>query len=322
MKLWELGEFALIERIAQLVGSAKGKVIVGIGDDTAVLKGDSSFQLATTDSLMEGIHFHRNEISWEELGWKALAVNLSDIAAMGGIPHYALVTLALPKDVEVEDVLSLYKGILGIAELYEVATIGGDLISSLNIVVTITLLGSLERKSFLTRSHAHPGDQIGITGYLGSSAGGLKMLRRGLNLEREIASFLRQAHFRPLPRVREGRILTRHGVRTAIDISDGLLSDLGHICRMSKVGAKVRVAEVPIHPWVKSIFGEEVLSLALCGGEDYELLFTAPPQIMKRVSKEFPFTVIGNIVEGEGIELVDEKGNPFPWQEKGWEHFV
>lgn len=322
MKIWELGEFGLIDKIAQLVGSPKGNVVLGIGDDVAIWRVGPSLQLATTDSLVEGVHFLSGQITWRELGWKGLAVNISDIASMGGNPRYALVTFGLPEDMEVEDVISIYEGILEIAEIYDVAVIGGDLVSSPQIIISITVLGDLEGEVFLSRSSARPGDKIGITGYLGSSAGGLEMIKRGLNLEKEIASFLRQAHFRPLPRVNEGKILLRYGVKTAIDISDGLISDLGHICRMSKVGAKVRIDKIPIHPYLKEVFKEEALEFALSGGEDYELLFTAPQKVIAELQRELPFTIIGEIIEGRGIELLDEKGRPFLWQKKGWDHFA
>lgn len=322
MKIGELGEFGLIDKIAELVGSPKGRVISGIGDDAAVWIGERCLQLATTDSLVEGVHFLCSQITWEELGWKALAVNLSDIAAMGGNPRYALITFGLPKDMEVEDVISIYKGLLEIARIYDVAIVGGDFVFSPQLIITITVLGDLDGEVYLSRSEAYPGDQIGITGYLGSSAGGLEMLRRGLNLEKEIASFLRQAHFRPLPKINEGKILLRYKVKAAIDISDGLISDLGHICRLSKVGAKVRIDRIPVHPYLKEVFGEEALGFALCGGEDYELLFTAPQGVMEELRRELSFTIIGEIVEGQGIELLDEEGKSFHWKKRGWDHFA
>ncbi len=333
MKVSELGEFGLIELLASTVAKSKDQknaswrnLIIGIGDDAAAWQGDSSIQLATTDALVQDIHFNLNVITWEELGWKALAVNLSDIAAMGGIPKYALVSLALPGDLEIERVCELYQGMVDLTQEFGVVIAGGDVTSSLNIIITVTVFGSLGGRNIpLTRSSAKQEDQIAVTGYLGTSAAGLKMLSEGLNWDEETAILVKQAHLRPIPKVREGQMLLRSGVKAAIDISDGLISDLTQICKMSQVGARIKLGSLPVHPLVRTALGNNWQELALSGGEEYELLFTAPPGIIERVKKVLtcPVTVIGEITREEigQVIVVDEQDKIVPWHQRGWEHF-
>jgi thiamine-monophosphate kinase len=298
---------------------------VGISDDAAAWYSDASTQLATVDSLIQDVHFSLSTISWKELGWKALAVNLSDIAAMGGVPEYALVSLALPEDTEVEDVVALYEGMIDLAQRFQVAIVGGDTCKSPVVAITISVLGSRQDKNILRRSAARPGDKIAVTGYLGSAAAGLEMLTSKLNFSPEVTSYLRDAFCRPQPRLAEGQLLVKQGVTTAIDISDGLLSDLHHICQASHVSARVEVARLPIQSMVRDNFGERALKLALGGGEDYELLFTASTEVIDRVKEEIscPVTIIGEITAGKPgeVSLLDNSGNPINIHEAGWEHF-
>ena len=332
MKVSELGEFGLIDLIQKKISSSRGNqppgqnLIIGIGDDAAAWQGDGTVQLATTDSLVEDVHFSLATTPWYELGWKALAISLSDIAAMGGLPQYALVTLALPADSEVDDAMSLLQGMLDLAEPYGVAIVGGDIVRASLVVITTAVTGSApDREHLLTRTSARPGDRIAVTGHLGTAAAGLRMLRDKIEIEPEAATFLREAFLKPEPRVAEGQLLIKHGVRAAIDISDGLISDLGHICESSRVSARIEVDRLPVAPAVKANFGKEALGLALAGGEDYELLFTASPEITNRVARAAsrPVTVIGDITAGETgkIDLVDSRGKPFVLTESGWDHF-
>jgi len=332
MKVSELGEFGLIDLLAKMVSGLQNKqlaswhqLIVGIGDDAAAWHGDASIQLATVDSLVQDVHFSLNTTPWKELGWKALAVNLSDIAAMGGVPRYALVSLSLPDYTEVEDVAALYKGMIELAQQFEVAIIGGDTSRAPVVSITITVLGSTKNGHILARSAARPGDKIAVTGYLGAAAAGLEMLANQLQFDPEATDYLRDAFLRPLPRVAEGQLLIKQGVETAIDISDGLVSDLSHICKASQVSARVEVDRLPVHPIVEANFGDKSLELALSGGEDYELLFTAPAGVIDKIKGEAacPVTVIGEISGDKtgGITLVDIKGNPCNLPKAGWEHF-
>lgn len=332
MKVSELGEFGLIELLADLVNKSNNtqdaswqQLLIGIGDDAAAWKSKNAIQLATTDSLIQDTHFHLNIITWEELGWKAIAVNLSDIAAMGGIPEYALISLALPGELETDCVKSLYKGMTQITKQFGVAIVGGNIAAASKTMISVTILGSLESSSALTRSAAVPGDQIAVTGYPGLSAAGLRMLKQHLKFDTETAQLLRESHLTPTPRIDEGQILLHRGVKAAIDISDGLLADLAHICQASRVSARINANAVPIHPALKKNFKSDYLQIALSGGEDYELLFTASSQVIGRLKKALPcpITMIGEITQGETgqVTLMDAKGKAIPWQNAGWEHF-
>jgi thiamine-monophosphate kinase len=326
MKVSELGEFGLIDLLAKIApqGGSEHRMLVGIGDDAAAWRGDDSAVLATTDAMIEGVHFTRGT-PWWDLGWKALAVNLSDIAAMGGEPRYALVNLSLPGGTEVEDVAQLYRGMAELANRFDVAIVGGNITSAPVAMIAVTVIGKGLKEGLLRRSAAVPGDRIAVTGYLGASAAGLKMLTGNLKLAPETAASLKKAHLQPQPRIPEGQVLVKWGVRMAIDISDGLVADLGHLCAASKVGATVRVNAVPIHPLVKEAFGKDALRLALTGGEDYELLFTASEWIVEQVKASLgvdsPVTVIGEITEGTGVVLLGEDGKPYHIDNQGWDHF-
>jgi thiamine-monophosphate kinase len=332
MKLYELGEFGLIDLIHSITDKFKNpqqiswqQLLVGIGDDAAAWQSDNHIQLATTDTLVQDIHFDLNTVTWEELGWKALAVNLSDIAAMGGIPQYALISLALPRELEVENISQFITGMLPLAEEFGVAIAGGNLTTAPNVVITITVIGCSKGKTILKRSTAMSGEQIAVMGYLGLSAAGLEMLKGKISLDPETRNILRHGHFHPMPKVKEGQILVAQGVKSAIDISDGLVADLDHICESSKINARVRIEQVPMHPLVKTNF-PNYKQLALCGGEDYELLFTANKTIIEQVkcALNYPVTVIGDITEEtlpNRVTLVDSKGNVIPYKRGGWEHF-
>ena len=332
VKVSELGEFGLINlirgSIARYENSGQAswqKVLVGIGDDAAAWQSDDHIQLATTDTLVQDIHFDLDVIHWEELGWKALAVNLSDIAAMGGIPKYALLSLALPGELEVEDISKFTNSMIHLAQEFGVAIVGGNVATAPNVVITVTIIGCSKGKAILKRSTASSGEQIAVTGYLGLSAAGLEMFKGKTISDPEISNILRRAHFKPMPRVKEGQILIERGVKTAIDISDGLVADLAHICESSKVNAKIKIEQVPVHPVVTANFPNHK-ELALYGGEDYELLFTADEAIVARTKQALncPVTVIGDITEEKlptRVTVVDSKGNIVPYKKGGWEHF-
>jgi thiamine-monophosphate kinase len=332
MKLSDLGEFGLINLIqnsnAKYAKSGRApwpEVLVGIGDDAAAWQSDNRIQLATIDTLVQDVHFDLDVISWEELGWKAMAVNLSDIAAMGGIPKFALLSLSLPGGLEVEDISKFMNGMMHLSSEFGVALIGGNVTNAPNVVITITIIGCSQGIAMLKRSTASPGEQIAVTGYLGLSAAGLVMFKRKAVSDPEISNILRQAHFRPVPKVREGQILIEQGVKTAIDISDGLIADLDHICESSKVNARIKIEQVPVHPIVTAKF-PNYRELALCGGEDYELLFTAGGATVARVKRalDCPVTVIGDITDEKlptRVTVVDSKGKVIPYKKGGWEHF-
>jgi thiamine-monophosphate kinase len=326
VKVSELGEFGLIDLLAKIApqGGPEHRMLIGIGDDAAAWQGDDAMVLATTDAMAEGVHFAAGTPCWE-LGWKALAVNLSDIAAMGGIPGYALVNLSLPGETEVEDVTQLYRGMAELAKQHGVAIVGGNITSAPIVMIAVTVIGKGAREGLLRRAAAVPGDRVAVTGHLGAAAAGLRILTGSLKVPPQAATYLKKAYLQPQPRIAQGQALVRHGVRAAIDISDGLVADLGHVCAASKVGATVRVNAVPVHPSVREALGNDALRLALTGGEDYELLFTASEQTVREVEASLgadcPVTVIGEVTDGTSVVLLGEDGKPYHIDGLGWDHF-
>ena len=325
MKVSESGEFGLIELIAKAVGRTGGKkLLIGIGDDAACWRAEG-LQLATIDTLIEDIHFNFKNITWHELGWKSMAVNLSDIAAMGGQPRYALVSLSIPAETETDDVIELYKGMIEMAKKHDVRIVGGDTVGSPATAITLTIIGeAVDEDKILKRSAAKPGDLVAVTGTFGASAAGLTMMQRRLSFDKKTEAMLREAHFKPSPRIEEGQTLVEYGVKAAIDVSDGLLGDLEKLCLASGVGAQLHSDRVPIHPAVSESFGNEALKLALTGGEDYELIFTAPQKIVNVIKRKLkcPVTVIGEIVKDRDVMVLDEDGNEFSFNTAGWDHFA
>jgi len=337
MKISEIGEFGLINRISKDTIINPKNILLGIGDDCAAYYVSSDkIVLTTCDMLVENIHFTLSTCSPRQLGRKAMAVNISDIAAMGGIPRNALLSLGTSSDTSVEFIEQLADGIKEEARLFEVNVIGGDTVCSpLGLVINITLIGEVEPDLIVKRSAARPGDLIIVTGGLGGSAAGLILLleeNKYSSVPLNIAEKVKSAHLSPVPRVKEGRIIARKKLATAmIDISDGLASDLTRICEASAVGAKVYASEVPILSAAKEV-GELIkrnpLDLALYGGEDYELLFTISPEKagdnIKLLKKELDteISVIGEIREKqEGIKLEDLQGRVVDLQPKGYNHF-
>jgi thiamine-monophosphate kinase len=331
MKVGELGEFGLIDRLAEMLGntpqSGRPELLLGIGDDAAAWQDGAAVRLATIDSLVQGVHFNLDWTSWPDLGWKALAVALSDIAAMGGEAAYVLVSLALPDDTDVADVTGLYSGMIELADLHGVVIAGGNISRAPLVVINVAAMGSAATGDrIMRRNGARPGDKIAVSGHPGTAAAGLEMLTRGTPLGRETQAVLSSAFLRPQPRLALGQQLVKRGVAAAVDLSDGLLADLGHVCRASGAGAHVEIERLPIHPTVDANFYNQATELALSGGEDYELLFTAGAEIIDRIAAEtsLPITVIGEIVAGQpgDISLVDRDGKPHQPHQTGWEHFV
>jgi thiamine-monophosphate kinase len=333
MNLSEIGEFGLIDTLAGLVKAGRSdnaswnNLVLGIGDDAAAWRCGSGAQLGTIDALVEGVHFNLGMISWEELGWKSLAINVSDIAAMGGSPRYALVSLALPPDTQVDDVVSFYRGMLDLAATLDLVVAGGNISRAPIVSVNVAVLGEEGPTGrLLTRSAAKMGDMIAVTGCLGGAAAGLRLLEDGRCLDPRTADALRRAFLRPMPRVKEGLILAEHGVRAAIDLSDGLVSDLGHVCKASVLGARVNLDSLPLAAGVEDNFPGRALAWGLSGGEDYELLFTAPGSVMAHLKAKLgcPATVIGQMISDSRarVTLLDSHGGEFNLTGGGWDHFV
>ncbi len=285
-------EDQLLRQIVQTVShrGSLSRAVLGIGDDAAALRVQTGrLLLVSTDSLVENVHFSLSYFTAEDLGWKALAVNLSDIAAMGGKPTYALTSLAVPRDLAPEFIKGFYVGLTKLAQRHGVGVIGGDTCSSpLGICINVTIIGEVKRSQMLTRRGASPGDAIFVTGELGRSALGLEILRRPLK-SFQGRSALVGSHLRPIPRCSPGRFLATQGIASSmIDTSDGLSTDLGHLCSESGVGASISAERIPMPrlatKTVKRL-SHELLEYALHGGEDYELLFTVPKHKRSRVPK-------------------------------------
>jgi len=332
MKVSETGEFMLINLIRDLIlknnkfhGMVDNKLFTGIGDDCAVWRSSGNLQLSTTDSMVQDVHFNLNYTSWNDLGYKSIAINLSDIAAMGGVPQYAFISLAINPGTEVEHILDLYKGMIKISNKYGVLIAGGNISSADKLSIHVTVHGYSKLKTVLTRSSAKPGDKIAVTGYTGLSAAGLTLLKKNLKTRKNNSSIFINAHLRPEPRINEGQLLLDCGVKTAIDISDGLLADLGHICEASNVSATIEEPLLPVYPALKNAFKYNYLNLLLGGGEDYELLLTADNKVMKKVktSLSCPVTIIGEIIK-RGKTPVKISGiniNDTILKTPGWDHF-
>ena len=325
-----LPEKALIAKLRRLVSSSRrgkrsplGTILTGIGDDCAVLNlATGQDLLVTTDFSLEGIHFRRDWHPPDSVGHRCLARGLSDIAAMGGTPLAVFLSLALPHDLEQSWVNRFFSGLLSLTRKHNVRLAGGDIAESLKGVLgDIIVVGSVSHGKAVLRSGAKTGDKIYVSGELGGSAAAVRKMRaqkKGTKVQ--VRDYPR--HFFPEPRVELGQILRERRLATAmIDTSDGLSTDLAHICEESGVGAEIDSSLIPRARVGKS-FREVELDFSLHGGEDYELLFTAPPA--KRIPGRLagvPITQIGRITRGQGIFVRNAKGLADELHPRGWEHF-
>ena len=324
----EISEVELIRRIRSLTAPFQKKALIGIGDDAAVIEGRRGYSyLFTTDTLVEGVHFRWELVTPHQVGWKALAVNVSDIAAMGGYPVFALVTLGIPISASFSTVKHIYRGMLDLSSRLDVEISGGDVVRSSIFFITISVVGEVESERVILRSGAKPGDSIYVTGDVGAAATGLLCLMQKQPVVESAASELvKKRWLMPFPRVKEARALsTRSLINAMIDLSDGLSSDLYHILEESCVGAEIWEKALPMAFETKEIclkLKKCPTEVALQGGEDYELLFTtsSDANIERRVS--FPITKIGKIVAGSELFLVDEKGQAKKLMLRGWDHFL
>ncbi len=330
--LAELGERGLIRRLRRRLPVPGADVLVGIGDDAAAVHCGPGTLLLTTDTLIEGIHFRRSTAPLRDIGAKAIAVNVSDIAAMGGEPRYALLALALPPELAVAEVDELFAGVLDMARRHGVTLVGGDTCAGDGrVVLSVTLVGHVDGAP-LRRSGAGVGDAILVTGTLGASAAGLAVLERDAgSLPPPAVEAVVGPHRVPTPRVAESRSIRASGGATAmIDLSDGLVTDLGHIAAESGVGAQVDVDALPVSDATRAVaraFGVDPLRWALSGGEDYELLFTATPDRATDLARAVtdrtgtPVHRIGEVrPRDEGVRFVDRAGRPHAVQ-PGFDHF-
>ncbi len=358
MLVRDIGEFELIalleERIRGRNRAQIGKlralgveVELGIGDDAAAWRQGAARVVSTTDTMVEGVHFRVGATPWRELGWKAMASNLSDVASMGCSPTLALVTLGLRGDIPVSGLVEMYDGMMEACEYAGGAIMGGDVVRSDTFFVTVALEGVCGVESaVMSRSAARAGDLIGVTGRLGSSAGGLALLldaEAGRGVSEEARAHLVEAHNRPMARVAEGVTLREVGVRCAMDVSDGLTADLGKLCAASGVSAVVEADRLPVDGYLREAFPDRWREFALSGGEDYEIVFTADADVMEAAAERLGegMRVIGRIEEGEGghphtnlppsrgkgsprafrVRVLDSEGNEIETGSGGWDHF-
>lgn len=329
MKLSHLGEFGLIETIRRRTPKGRG-VRIGIGDDAAAVTNRGPASLITADLLIEGRHFDLRWISLSDLGHKSLAVNLSDIAAMGGIADYVILSLGIPQRLDSKAIDAFYRGFETLARECNVALVGGDTNAAGKLIVSVCVIGHAVAKP-VERRGASPGDDIYVTGTLGDSALGLKILRRPRRIGGPAGAHARALvvrHHRPTPRLVAGALLAENELATAmIDISDGLVQDLGHICRASGVGATIHADRLPLSAAYRALCGQHGIGEALSGGEDYELLFCARRRDRARIEK-LParagarLTRIGACSAGNpSVAILDASGKSLSIRVSGHDHF-
>lgn len=322
-----IGEFGLIELIKKKILSKDEKVLVNIGDDAAVFKtSPNKFSIFTTDTMVEGVHFDLRYCTYQEIGWKAMAANLSDIAAMGGLPTYALVTVGLPKSARSADVLSIYEGATKIAKKHNCKIIGGDTtLVKKDLFISIALLGQVEKKFLVTRSGAKKGDLICVTGKLGEAQAGLELLkkfgRRNLSLVKK--------HLKPEPKIDQARALIGNlKVNSMIDISDGLSSELFHLAEENKIGVVLYEQKIPVSAKCRKaalLLNGNPLTWALSSGEEYELLFTVDRRDQSKLESnksKLGISIMGEITDKrQGVRIVRKSGAVQNLKKSGFAHF-
>ncbi|BBL80088.1 thiamine-monophosphate kinase [Rubrobacter xylanophilus] len=307
-------ELDVIRAIGGLLPAAPEEVLVPVGDDCAVVRFGEAVWVAAADMLVEGHHFLPGRTSPEDVGYKAVAVNVSDVAAMGGVPRFVLCSGGAP---EAEAVLRCFRGVVEACAAFGVYPLGGDTTRAGALTVDVAILGEVPGGEPVLRSGAVPGDLLAVTGELGTAAAGLLALQRG---EGGFGRLVRR-HLRPEPRVREGLEAALLGVHAMIDLSDGLATDAGHLCERSGVGCRIDLLRLPVAGDVRRLAGEDAEVLAATGGEDYELLISAPEQTLQELARRIsvPLTVVGEVVEGGEVSF-HRGGEPVEGL-AGWDHF-
>lgn len=332
----ELGEFGLIERITKDIQLKNNSTILGVGDDAALLDYQSKQVVLSSDLLTEGVHFNLMYVPLKHLGYKAVIVNLSDVCAMNAIPKQIVVNMAVSGKFSVEAIDELYSGIHLACQKYGVDLVGGDTTSSLTgLTISITVLGEVEKGNAVLRSGAKPTDLLCVTGDLGGAYMGLQLLERenevfkvNQNMKPQLEGFdyILERQLKPEARIDIVAAFKKIGLKptSMIDISDGLSSEIHHLCKNSKVGCNVYEEKIPLDHQTK-MMAEEMninpLVAALNGGEDYELLFTVSINDYEKIKNDPDFTIIGHMTEaGEGMNLITGAGSAIPLQAQGWNH--
>lgn len=332
----DLSEDELIAAIELVLGGDAPGVVLGIGDDAAIVEPGTGELALTSDVLVEEVHFERSSISAHDLGAKAIVVNLSDLAAMAASPRFALISLVLPDDVTSGWTVELFGGVRDACAEYAISLVGGDLSRGPVITISVTAIGEVMPGAAVRRTGARPGDLVVVTGSLGAAAGGLALTRvhpsrLGVALSEPWARELLDALVRPVARVSDGQTLAQCGATAMMDVSDGLAKDLGRLCLASGVGARVDLSTVPVAPALASaaeLLEVDPLELAISGGEDHELLATIDVTDLDRARDRLhersgvSLTEVGVIVEGSGLQAVDADGSARPLEPVGWDHFA
>ncbi len=334
----DIGEFGLIDRLQTILGEpADAELIRGIGDDAAVFrKSDGLYQVMTCDALIEGVHFDLTITPMRHLGFKSIAVNVSDVVAMNALPRFAAITLGIPHSVSIEMMEKLYLGVRDACHTYGLIVVGGDTTAARQLSISVTIIGEVMENRVAFRRGAQPGDLICVTGDLGSGYAGLKILiKERIALQEATADFrpdlkdfdhVIQRQLRPEARLDVISNWERGGFvpRALIDISDGLASEVHHICRQSGCGALVRQDSIPIHEQVKTaavLFEDEPSNFALFGGEDYELLFAVRPSDFSRID-DGTAMVVGLFTDPEeGVRMQIDDGEYVELLPGGYQHF-
>jgi thiamine-monophosphate kinase len=316
----DLSEDDLLAAIHKVLSGAGPEVRVGPGDDAAVLAPPTGELVITTDVLVEGVHLDRSLASARDIGYKAVIVNVSDIAAMAASPRAAVCALTLPGDVDAAWTMELFGGMRSACDEHALWLVGGDLSRGPALVISVTVVGEVAPGRAVLRGGARPGDAVVVTGSLGASAAGLRVARSG-RISSEVDRELLRAHFRPSARVGEAQVLARHGATAMIDVSDGLALDLARLAAASGVGAMLRLADVPV---AEGATREE----ALGGGEDYELLAAMPDTAVAPVRAELrdafgvALSEVGEIRRGVDLVVLGDDGQEAPLAPRGWDHFA
>jgi len=314
-------EFELIARLAPYLAPEGEGLPVGHGDDAAVLEVGGRGVAIAVDVMVEDVHWRRSLSALDDVGWKVVTVNVSDLAAMGAMPSVAVVGLAKPASVGADDVEALYRGMHEAAEHYGLRLVGGDTVTADALALSVTVLGDVGLDAAVRRSGARPGERIVVVGTLGGAAAALAQVDTGAAADPSLL----QAHRRPLAHVLQGRQLAELGATAMIDVSDGFGADLGHIAVASGVGARVEAAALPAGEKVVEAalaLGRDPLDFVVGGGDDYALIACVPPDRLDEVVKTIGAVEVGTIIEGSGVVLVRPDGGEEDVARRGWQHFA
>ena len=319
----DITEDELLAAIRRVLSVSDPAIVVAVGDDAAVVGSGAGDLVLTTDTVVDGVHVDRATATARDIGYKAVAVTVSDIAAMAASPRFALSSLTLSPDVDAAWTMELFGGMREACDEFAVALVGGNVSSAPVVSVAVMLTGEVAPGRAVARAGAEPGDVVTVTGSLGGAAAGLRLTSdatHGRNVTDDVRDAIRRLQ-RPTPRVGEAQVIARHGATGMIDVSDGLAIDLTRLCEASGVGVRLDLARIPAHPAAAE--GE-----ALGGGEDYELIATMPSDAAAsdaaaelREVFGVPLTAIGRIT-ASGLEAVDADGTSRPLERRGWDHFA